>query len=216
MNCPKCNTHKLYTLENGYKKCSHCHHKFSLKKYDNYLKIIGCFCSNINALEASKKLGVNYRTVSNKYAFFRQFIASYLENEYYSKPNDNSSYEEFYFFTQRQKEKKYKSLYEGINLIGFYSNQKVYTLLMPPLRKYSQISDEKSFEHYLNWNKLQSQHAYKTPLKVFFSFLEQNLKKYRGLNHKNFFYYLKECEFKYNYLLNEQIDILKNAYGSHI
>lgn len=214
MKCPRCSHSRLYELKNSYKKCSKCSYKFSLKKYNNDLEIIKLFCSNINALNASKKLHMNYRTVSNKYTLFRKLIAIYLEKEYYSKPNDNSSYEEYYYFTQRQKEKKFKSLYEAVNLIGFYSNNKVFTLLMPPLSKYSHTNDEKSFEQYLSWNKMQSQNAYKTPLKVFFAFFEQNLKKYKGVNSENFFYYLKESEFKYNYLINEQIEILEANYFS--
>lgn len=212
MNCPKCNHNKLYQLKNDYRKCAKCLHKFSKIKYEKDLHIIKLFCSNINALEASKRLGVNYRTISNKYHIFRKCIALYLEQAYYSQPNDNSSYEEYYYFTQRQKEKKEKSLYDAINIIGFYSNKKVFTLLMPPLTKYTHTQNEKSFEQYLSWNKLQSQDAYKTPLKIFFAFCEQNLKKYKGIHNDNFFYYLKECEFKYNYLINEQIKILKETY----
>jgi transposase-like protein len=176
------------------------------------LKIIESFCSNINALECSSALSVNYRTVSNKYHLFRQLIATYLQNLYENKAHDNSSYEEFYFFTQRQKEKKEKSLYEAINIIGFYSNGLVYTLLMPTLPKSNLEKEDKNFEKFLSWHKLQSQDAYATPLKIFWSYLEQNLKKYKGMKEENFFYYLKECEFKFNFLVHRQVEILKNLY----
>lgn len=209
--CPKCKNN-VYALANNYKKCSNCHYKFSMNKYTMDLKIIESFCSNINALECSNVLNVNYRTVSNKYHLFRQLIATYLQTIYENKTHDNSSYEEFYFFTQRQKEKKEKSLYEAINIIGFYSNGLVYTLLMPTLPKSNLEQEDKNFEKFLSWHKLQSQDAYTTPLKIFWSYLEQNLKKYKGMKEENFFYYLKECEFKFNFLLNRQIEILKNLY----
>lgn len=176
------------------------------------LKIIESFCSNINALECAKMLQVNYRTVSNKYQLFRQLIATYLQTLYENSAHDNSSYEEFYYFTQRQKEKRKKSLYEAINIIGFYSNNIVYTLLMPTLPKTHLEEEDKNFEKFLSWHKLQSHNAYATPLKIFWSYLEQNLKKYKGMKEENFFYYLKECEFKFNFLLNRQIEILKNLY----
>ena len=212
MNCPKCKHHKLNTLQNYYAKCASCQYKFSIKRHTQECDIIHLFCSNISALHASNLLHLNYRTVSNKYMIFRKLIASYLEEQYYSQNNNESSYEEYYYFTQRQKEKRIKSLYDAINIIGFYSNKKVYTLLMPPLKKFSSTTKEENLERYLTWHKLQSANAYKTPLKVFFAFCEQNMKKYKGINNKNFFYYLKESEFKYNYILSEQIDILKYLY----
>lgn len=176
------------------------------------LKIIESFVSNINALECSKILKLNYRTVANKYQLFRQLIANYLQHLYENTPSSNSSYEEFYYFTQRQKEQPYKSLYDAINIIGFYTNGLVYTLLMPKLPKTNLIQEDKNFEKFLTWHKLQSLNAYATPLRVFWNYLEQNLKKYKGMKEENFFYYLKECEFKFNFLLNQQIAILKNLY----
>lgn len=209
--CPKCQS-KLYTLGNGYKKCSSCQYKFSYDKYIQDLKIIESFASNINALECSSTLNLNYRTVANKYHLFRQLIASHLQTLYENRQSHNSSYEEFYYFTQRQKEKQHKSLYEAINIIGFYNNGLVYTLLMPKLPKTNLEQEDKNFEKYLSWHKLQSQNAYATPLRVFWSYLEQNLKKYKGMKEENFFYYLKECEFKFNFLVTKQIEILKNLY----
>ena len=209
--CPKCQS-KLYTLANGYKKCSSCQYKFSFNKYRQDLKIIESFASNINALECSKHLNLNYKTVLCKYQLFRQLIAAYLHNIYESSVWDNTSYEEFYYFTQRQKEKRKKSLYEAVNIIGFYSNGLVYTLLMPTLQKTNVEEEDKNFEKFLSWHKLQSNNAYTTPLKVFWHYLEQNLKRYKGMKEENFFYYLKECEFKFNFLVNQQIEILKNLY----
>ena len=37
-----------------------------------------------------------------------------------------------------------------------------------------------------------------------------NLKKYKGVEEDNFYYYLKESEFKFNYTKDEQIEILRN------
>ncbi len=211
-NCPSCYCSKLYTLANGYKKCMHCHKKFSPKKILREIDIIEAFCSNKNALETAQRLHINYRTVANKYLLFRKLIANYLDALYQTNSNSDSSYEEYYYFTAQQKKRKHKSLYEAINIIGFYKDKKVFTLLMPPLQKGFDDKHNKEYERYLYWHKLQSKNAYKTPLHVFFAFLEQNLKKYKGINNENFFYYLKESEFKYNFLINEQIDILKKLY----
>ena len=212
--CPYCNSKLLYILQNNYKKCKKCKTKFSSKKVLKELEIINYFCNNINANKTSKLLDINYRTVQNRYGLFRKLIANYLDEEYNTSAKDNSSYEEYYYFTSNEREKKKRSLFDAVNIIGFYSNKKIYTLLMPKLPKYSMQSSSKDYEYYLKWHKLYSTNSYKTPLNIFWKYLEENLKKYKGVDEKNFFYYLKECEFKFNYLHNKQIEILKSLYFS--
>ncbi len=208
-HCPFCQNKKLYLLQNDYIKCSSCHKKFSIKKLNTDYRVIELFCSNISANKCAKILGLNYRTIQSRYMLFRKIIALYLEELHYSMPIDNSSYEEFYYFTNNQKKDKKKSLYNAINIIGFYTNKKIFTLLMPKLPLYDNIEDTKTFEQYLKWHKIHSINAYSTPISIFWKYLEENLKKYKGVNEKNFFYYLKECEFKFNFLHNKQIEILK-------
>lgn len=208
-HCPYCKSKRLYKLKDDYKKCSSCYKKFSPRKIETDYKTIEFFCNNISANRCAKLLNINYRTVQNRYSFFRKLIANFLENEHYASIQDNSSYEEFYYFTNREKKKKNKSLYDAINIIGFYSNRKIFTLLMPKLPKYDSQEDNKDFERYLKWHKIYSANSYTTPLNVFWKYLEENLKKYKGINEENFFYYLKECEFKFNFLQNRQIEILK-------
>lgn len=195
-------------------KCSSCKTKFSLNKLEIDILTIEYFCNNINANKASKLLNVNYRTIQNRYTLFRKLIASFLDDEYNNSIKDNSPYEEYYYFTTTEQNRKKKSLFDAINIIGFYSNKKIYTLLMPKLPKYSIQTSTKDYEYYLKWHKLYSTNAYKTPLSIFWRYLEENLKKYKGVDDNNFFYYLKECEFKFNYLHNQQIEILKNLYFS--
>jgi len=213
-NCPFCNYDLLYDLKDNYKKCKSCGSKFSIKKLELDLEVINYFCNSINANKTSKLLNLNYRTVQNRYMLFRKLITSFLENEYNSSAKDNSSYQEYYYFSQSNQNKKKRSLFDAINIIGFYSNKKIYTLLMPKLPTYSAQTSTKDYEYYLKWHKLYSENSYKTPLSIFWKYLEENLKKYKGVDEKNFFYYLKECEFKFNYLQNRQIEILQNLYFS--
>lgn len=213
--CPFCNHQKLYTLNNEYRKCQKCKKKFSLKKHDTDLKAIYYFCNSINANSTSKILKVNYRTMQNRYMLFRKLIASFLEDRYNNSIKDNTAYEEYYYFTSKHKNRKKRSLFDAISIIGFYSNKQIYTLLMPKLPKYSSSENSKDYEYYLRWHKLNSENAYKTPLNIFWKYLESNLKKYKGIDERNFFYYLKESEFKFNYLYNDQIEILKKLYFSN-
>lgn len=207
MKCKNCNNETFYTLQNNYIKCKKCAKKYSLKKLQKEEMIIKAFCENKNALETSKELHTNYRTVKDRFDEFRHKIALFLEEEYNSSVKDYSEYEEFYYFKQRDKNKKKKNLYTAINIMGFYSNEKVYTLLMPKLTT-AFFDEDSGFDAYLNWHKIHSQNYYQTNLKAFWSFLEENLKKYKGVNEDNFFYYLKECEFKFNFSKEKQIQIL--------
>jgi hypothetical protein len=134
-----------------------------------------------------------------------------LENEYNSSIKNYNEYEEFYYIKEREKKKKKKSLSEAINIMGFYSNEKVYTLLMPKIGKRA-FDIEDGFIQYLNWNKIHSLNSHQTKLNEFWKFLEDNLKKYKGIEENNFFFYLKECEFRFNYPKDAQIEILRNLY----
>lgn len=211
-SCPFCKCVTLYLLKNDYFKCKACHKKFSPKKIQTDLAVIEYFCNDFHALQSSKDLKLNYRSVQNRYKLFRQLCVIYLEDIYQNSIQEHNAYEEYYYFTQRDKLKKSKSIYDAINIIGFYSNGKVYTLLMPPLPKLNQNTEDKSFEKYLQWHKLYLHDGYTSPLTEFWSFLDEKMKKYKGVSKQNFFYYLKECEFKYNFSKQQQKEILKEIY----
>ena len=209
MICQNCNNTTFYTLANDYIKCKTCAKKYSLKKLQKDNLIIIQFCENKNAIKISKELELNYKTVKDRFDIFRKKIALFLEHEYNNSIHDYNEYEEFYYIKEREKKKKKKSLSESINIMGFYSNKKVYTLLMPKIgRRAFDIED--GFIQYLNWNKIHSLNSHQTNLNIFWKFLEDNLKKYKGVEEDNFFYYLKESEFKFNYTKDEQIEILRN------
>jgi len=209
MKCQNCDSTNFYTLKNNYIKCKKCAKKYSLKKLEKDKQILEAFCENKTALEISKELKVNYRTIKDRYDEYRYKISIYLEDTYNSSVKDYSEYEEYYYFKQKDKTKKKKSLYEAINIMGFYSNNRVYTLLMPKLPT-SRFDEDKGFDEYLNWYKIHSKDSYKTNLYKFWQFLDENLTKYKGIKEEYFFYYLKECEFRFNYSKEEQLEILEN------
>ncbi|CAM3961950.1 hypothetical protein [Arcobacter cloacae] len=209
MICKHCKNHTFYQLQNEYIKCKICAKKYSLKKLKTDENILIGFWQNKTALELSKELNLNYKTIKTRFDEIRYKLSKFLEEEYFKMPKDYSEYEEFYYFSKKQKLLNVKSLYEAVNIIGFYSNEKVYTLLMPNL-KHRRESKNEGFEEYLNWHKIYSKESYKTKLYDFWRFLEENLKKYKGVEYDTFFFYLKECEFKFNYEKEEQLEILKN------
>ncbi len=197
--CIFCQKTSLLVLKNSYLRCKTCKKKYSLKYLKQELKILELFCENFSANEASKKLALNYKTISQKYKFFRQICAIYLQNLYYKNKTNKNIYEEFYYFTKKQKLNKKKSLFEAINIIAFYENKRIFCILMPKLNKSGDYKSDKIFETYLSQRKIKENSLGNAKLKNFWLFLEKNLLKYKGINQENFFYYLKESEFKYNF-----------------
>ena len=176
MICKNCGNTSFYALANDYIKCKKCAKKYSLKKLKLDEDILIGFWENKTALQLSKHLNLNYKTVKNRYDEIRYKLSKFLEDEYNNLPKDYSEYEEHYYFTKKQKLQNIKSLYEAINIIGFYSCDKVYTLLMPNL-KHRRESLNQGFEEYLNWHRIYSKESYKTKIYDFWKFLEDKLKK---------------------------------------
>lgn len=212
MICPNCNNNTFYILANDYIKCKICAKKLSLKKIEKDRLIINKFCEDKNALETAKTLDLNYKTVKDRFDLFRKKIAIFLEEEYHNSIKDYREYEEFYYIKEREKKKKRKSLSEAVNIIGFYSNERIYSILMPKVGNRA-FDVEDGFIQYLNWYKIHSQNSHQTKLSEFWKYLESNLKRYKGFEEENFFYYLKEYEFKFNYNKKEQIEILNKLFS---
>jgi len=208
MKCPNCQSKSFYQLANNYIKCKKCTKKISLKKREKDILIVEKFCENKNALQTANELDLHYKTVKDRFDFLRKNIAIFLEDIYHSSIKDYTEYEEYYYLKNSEKKRKKKSLNNSINIIGFYSNQRVYTLLMPSVRNSG--LEEDGFMQYMIWYRLRSKNAHQTNLQIFWKYLDNNLRKYKGINKENFFYYIKEYEFKFNYTKSEQLAILNS------
>ncbi len=89
---------------------------------------------------------------------------------------------------------------------------------MPNLNRYkSQFLDDgageayfKEFSKFMMFNKISKTKKRENLITKFWLFFEESMLKYKGVSDENFFYYLKEIEFKFNYEMNEQREILNN------
>lgn len=213
MKCIYCEHAKLYTLKSGQMKCAKCKKKFSLKKIETDQKLIECFCKNITVHEASKQLSINYITAKKRYELFRQLIANFLEDEY--KDKTVIEYDE-YIYLEKSKKKVKENIFDAQNFLTFSYDDKVYNLLMPSLSKYKKefLSDGveevyfKEFSKFMMQNKISKTKKRENRITQFWLFFEESILKYKGVESDNFFYYLKEIEFKFNYLQKKQIEIL--------
>ena len=201
MNNCSCNNNKFYTLANGYVKCTKCKRKYSLKKIEQNRKIVQCFCEDLNALETSKQLNLTYVTVSKKFKLYRELIVSYLDTKYNNIKNDPNEFDEYIYI-------KNANIKNAQNFLTFNYSNYIYNLMLPPLKKFSYIEDEKQLAKFLQYNKIAKLESSNSLINNFWKFLEEFLNKYKGVDKNSFIYYLKEAEFKFNYNKKAQEDIL--------
>ncbi|WP_455757261.1 transposase [Sulfurimonas sp.] len=221
MKCIYCGNEKLYLLKSAQFKCSKCKKKFSAKKIKTDLELIECFCEDLTANEASKKLSINYVTAKKRYELFRQLIANFLEEEYKNK--EVIEYDE-YIYLEKSKKKVKENIFDAQNFLTFHYENKIYNLLMPNLNRYKgqfldDGSDEiyfKEFSKFMMFNKISKTKKRENLITQFWLFFEDAILKYKGISEENFFYYLKEIEFKFNYSKKKQTDILKKLMIKYI
>jgi len=220
MECIYCQHSKLYELKSGQMKCAKCQRKFSPKKIKKDLQLIECFCENNTANEASKKFALHYLTVKKRYSLFRSLIANFLENGY--KDKTVLEYDE-YIYLEKSKQKVKQNIFDGQNFLSFHYENKIYNLLLPNLNRYkNQFLDErtqeahfKEFSKFMIHNKISKTKKRDNLITQFWLFFEDAILKYKGVSSENFFYYLKEIEFKFNYTKSQQHKLLTQIMQHH-
>jgi len=213
MNCPYCHHTITYTLKTKQKKCARCLRKFSEKKILFEKNIINLFCENYTINQCVQEKKLNYTTVKNRFDEYRKYIANFLESEYQNKTV--VEYDEYIYLEQSKKKVK-KNIFDAINFMTFHYENKVYNILMPNLYRYKNqfLNDEvdesyfKEFSKFMMLNKISKIQKRENIITRFWIFFEKSILKYKGIDKENFFYYLKEIEFKFNYTKEEQRNIL--------
>lgn len=187
------------------------------------MEFIKCFCNDLSVKEASKKLNSTHITARNKYKIFRELIALHLEEEF-NKNRDNIKEYNEYIYLDKCKRGKKEYIFDGQNFLTFDYGNKVYSIMMSLLSRYKSILiDEKQIDLYykelskfLLFNKVAKLEKLDNNIQKFWQFLDEVISKYRGINEKNFFYYLKEAEFKFNYNKDEKFEILRSLYTTKL
>ena len=201
MKCIYCNHHHVYSLCDGLKKCAKCKRKFSPKKQlftQNALKL---FCQNTNALQASKILNCSYLKISNMFNSFRHTIAIFLENNFEINKSEIVEYEEFVYVLNK------KNIHQTQSILCFSDNQIIYTMLMPSIADTQKFTNEEIKKFFL-FHKIIKLQSTQTKINEFHKFFSLHIKDYRGVSKQNLFYYMKELEFKFNYMEQERVKIL--------
>ncbi len=202
-NCPFCGATKLYRLSTGQLKCSKCKKKFSPKRLQRQEAIIECFCQGLSAHRCAQKLQLNYLTIQRHFYHFRQIIASFMELDFAAKRTTKAFDEYIYLPKSKRKDKRY--IFDAFNFLTFNYDDKIYNLLLPDLARYKPAFLEdglediyfKEFERFLRRSHIQS--SQDELIRSFWRYFESFITKYRGVNRQNFFYYLKEAEFRFSF-----------------
>lgn len=221
MKCPYCNNSKSYLLNTGQKKCVKCKKKFSPKKILLNEQVIKLFICNFSVKKTADKLNINYLTVKKRFDLLRTLIAKYLEDQY---SNFQAIEYDEYVYLPKSKKKIKENIFDAQNFLTFsYSENKVYNLPMPNLNRYkTQFLDDgleniyfNEFSKFMMFNKIAKLKKTDNIITKFWNFFEDAILKYKGIDNENFFFYLKEFEFKFNYTKDEAQEILLHLYKEY-
>lgn len=211
--------HTLYRLNDGMLKCSHCKTKYSPERVNKVITLIHTFCDGENALQASKRLGLSYVSVHKYYNAFRLECAQICEDAYHAVREKPCEYEE-YFYLERSKRHKKQAVFDAHNFLTFDYEGHLYTIVMPTLQKYRQqfIDDNlediyaSEFARFKRKSRIINVSKHLNRIVEFWNYFEASILTYKGVSTENFPLYLKELEFKFNYDLQRQKELLEHYY----
>ncbi len=140
-----------------------------------------------------------------------------MENRYIGK--EIIEYDE-YIYLEKNKKKAKENIFDAQNFLTFYFDDKIYNLPLTDLNQYKKefLNDGldkayfKEFSKNMMLNKIAKIQKIDNLITKFWLYFETEILKYKGIKRENFFYYLKEVEFKFNYTKDEQIEILIGLY----
>lgn len=208
--CIYCNHYKLYTLANGHEKCANCKRKFSPKKIILEEKITEAFCEKKPISRLVKEEKISYEKIYTFYNKLRLKIAQESEINFLDNINSVDEYEEFIYLANYIK-KDPNALYKSQNILVFDYKGKIYTTLLRVEKSYTpQNIDIASLKKIFTHQKIAKLKSRDNQIAKFIDFFEFEMKRFKGVSKEKFFYYLKECEFLFNYDEIQRKEILKS------
>lgn len=214
--CPFCGADRLYELSDGRRKCAICKRRHAPKKLQREFDLIECFCRNQSALQAAETLGITYVTAKNFFDRIRRLLPALLEADYEQNRDRITEYDE-YLYLDHSKRKDKRRIFEAHNLLTFDYGGRTYSILMPPLDRFKVAFLEdgleevyyREFSRFLTIHRIARLKSRDNTIVRFWRFLDEHMKHYRGVNPENFFYYLKEAEFLFNYPMPRREAVLR-------
>lgn len=230
--CIYCGSQNIGKVRRNFNRCYKCKKEWSSRKgsileksklsYIEFLLLLKLFILEVSANQASKELGISYRTVYKMYQMIRKQIYKYVTQEE-EKLSGEIEMDEAYFGGQR-KGKRGRGAREKIPVFGILErNGKVSvevvedvsaeSLLRETIKKVKRGSliytDKfKSYDGMVMYGfkheridkskRFANGRVYINGIEGFWSYAKQRLIKYHGVGREYFIYYIKELEFRYN------------------
>lgn len=225
--CWFCGSYGLSRLGDKRVKCKKCRRPYSLRKLQRDLKVLYYFYLEVSARKCAHELGVDYETVSKRYAEYREAIVEFLDAEF-KKLCGKIEADESYFGGKRK----------GNRGRGAFNKQAVFGVLERDGRVYTavvaDVSAKTFFEHiqrktrkgsvfytddFKSYKDLKQYgkhsrikhsksfgkgHNHINGIEGFWSYAKERFHKYHGINRRNYLSYVKEMEFRFNHR-NEQL-----------
>lgn len=200
-------------------KCSRCKKKYSIDKILTDFAVIDSFCDGKNAYLTAQELALNYLTVKKRFDLLRLLITQHLETRYLQRTSEVGEYEE-YLYLEAAKRHDRRHIFDAHNFITFDYDGWIYTLMMPSLyrHKHQFLADNlqeayyEEFSKFLRLNRIAKLHKRHNQITRFWDYFESFILQFRGVKPDYFVYYLKEAEFKFNYPLVQQPEVLKTLW----
>ena len=211
LSCLFCGASKLYRVSKTQYRCATCKQTWSAQKAHKETLIIEAFVEGLSINAASSFLQLNYATVQKRYASYRSFLVQKSEVRYQSAALF-SEYDEYYYLpTSKKGNPRY--IFDAVGILGMLCDKGVYTLLLPDhfesLKQNScDLEEKEAYAKYLQHHKIARLESFDSRLSRFWIFLETFMHRFKGVDHTNFIYYLKEAEFRFNHTKEEQRQIL--------
>ena len=187
MSCVYCGHYILYKLKDGNFKCAKCKRKFSPTKLSRKAKILKGFLEGLNPNEISKKYDISYASVVKEIKNIRIIMAKICEDEFLKK-NEIKEFEEYIYIPN-------KNIKKAQNFLTIDFGGKIYNIMLSSLKNYN--FNEKEINNMLKQSRIIKIYEKKL-IKEFWEYFENFMKRFKGVKEENFFYYLKEAEFRFN------------------
>ena len=195
MSCIYCNHYILYKLKEGSYKCAKCKKKFSIKKIDRKAKILKGFLDELTPHQISNKYNISYATCVKEIKHIRSVMAKICEEEFLKKQTIQNL-EEYLYIPNN-------NIYKAQNFLTI-DYGKIYNIMLSDMKNYQHLSTKEIKQLLIQTKIINIKNQ--TKITEFWEYFEEFIKKFKGVN--EFFYYLKEAEFRFNNFKIEVKDII--------
>ncbi len=226
--CIFCDKNRLYRLKDNRVKCKSCNKYYSLKKLRMDMIALYYFYLEISAKKSANELEVDYDTVQSRFMQFRKAITEYCNQEA-KKLNGELELDESYFGGRRKGNRGRGANNKAIAFGILERKGKVHTIIVENVTAKTLMEAIKSktkkgsvfyTDGFRSYNDLKQYGKHNVirhdndefardknhinGIEGFWSFAKERFHKYHGIDKKNYPFYLKEMEFRFNHR-NENI-----------